>query len=80
MNAIYFDFAKAFDIVPRERLLGKPKSCGISGKVLEWIKAFLSNRSQIVNVNGMKSHPATVLSGIPQGIVLGPIPFCQIYK
>ena len=53
-DTIYFDFAKVFDGVPRERLLGKTKLHGISGKVLEWIKAFLSNRRQIVNVNGMK--------------------------
>ena len=38
MNAIYFDFAKAFDIVPRERLLGKPKLCGINGNVLNGLR------------------------------------------
>ena len=65
MDAIYIDFAKAFDNVSHERLLSKLKSHGINGKVLEWIKAFLSNRRQIVNVNGMKSDPVTVLNGIP---------------
>ena len=75
MDTIYFDFTKAFDSVPHKRLLGELKSYGINGKVLEWIKAFLSNHRQIVNVKGMTSDPATVLSGIPQGSVLGPILF-----
>ena len=75
VDTISFDFAKAFDSVPHERLLGKLKSYGISGQVLEWMKAFLSNHRQIVIVNGMKSDPATVLSEIPQGSVLGPILF-----
>ena len=75
-DTIYFDFAKkAFDTAPNERLLSKLKLQGINGKALEWIKAFLRNRCQIVNVNGMKSDPATVLSGIPQGSVLGSITF-----
>ena len=75
VDTIYFDFAKAFDSVPHKRLLGKLKSYGINGKVLEWIKAFLSNCRQIVNFNGMKSDPATVLSGTLQGSVLRPILF-----
>ena len=58
VDTIYFDFAKAFGSLPQERLLGKLKSYGISGKVLECIKAFLSIRRQIVNFNEMKSDPA----------------------
>ena len=75
MDTIYFDFARAFDSVPHKRLLGKIKSYGVNGKVLEWIKTFLSNCHQIVNVKEMKSDPATVLSGILQSSVLGPILF-----
>ena len=58
VDTIYFDFCKAFNIVPHERLFGKLKLYGISGKVMEWIEASLSNRRQIVNVNEMKSDPA----------------------
>ena len=75
VNTIYFNFAKAFDSVPKGRLLGKLKSYGINGKFLDWIKAFLTH--QIVNFNGMKSDQATVLNGIPQGSVLEHILFVK---
>eukprot|EP00112_Aurelia_sp_Birch-Aquarium-sp1_P011593 Seg2436.1 transcript_id=Seg2436.1/GoldUCD/mRNA.D3Y31 product="LINE-1 reverse transcriptase" protein_id=Seg2436.1/GoldUCD/D3Y31 len=52
LDAVYLDFAKAFDTVPHERLLVKLKGYGIKGKVLEWIRHFLSGRRQRVVVNG----------------------------
>ena len=75
VDKIYFNFAKAFDSVPKARLLGKLKSYGINGKVLDRIKAFLSH--QIVNFNGMKSDQATVSNGIPQSSVLEHILFVK---
>ena len=75
VDVIYLDFKKAFDTVPHERLLVKLAAYGISGKLLNWIQGFLNNRVQHVRVGSERSNQAKVLSGIPQGSILGPILF-----
>ena len=75
IDTIYLDFAKAFDTVPHERLLRKLDGLGVQGKILGWIRSFLSNRTQKVIVDGEESGWRDVISGIPQGSGLCPMLF-----
>ena len=77
-DAVLLDFSKAFDKVDHKILLAKLKAIGIQGPLLNWMSSFLTNRLQYVLVDGAISKPCKVLSGVPQGTVLGPL-FFLIY-
>nr|VZI25368.1 unnamed protein product [Spirometra erinaceieuropaei] len=75
VHAIYIDFKKAFDSVSHQRLLYKLRNAGIRGRLLVWIQSFLAGRSQRVQVGRQQSSDVSVVSGVPQGSVLGPTLF-----
>ena len=77
VDVVYLDFSKAFDKVEHGVLLHKLRDCKVLGKVGVWLARFLdsSTRQQAVVVDGRLSALSKVISGVPQGTVLGPILF-----
>ena len=75
VDILYIDLAKAFDSVSHSKLLYKLEKLGIGGNILEWLSHFLCERLHCVRVKAAKTEYEPVLSGIPQGTILGPTMF-----
>ena len=74
-DSIYLDYAKAFDRVDHRLLILKLKKYSFHPMMIRWISSFLSNRTQEVVVGGGRSCRGDIISGVPQGTVLGPVLF-----
>ena len=72
---VYLDLSKAFDTVDHMILLQKLYQCGVRGCTHDWFTSYLSNRSQFVTYNGVKSDLKNIQCGVPQGSILGPLLF-----
>ena len=75
VDVLYTDFEKAFDKVSHRKLIVKLEGYGFRGKIINWVRSFLSNRRQRVVMGEAESEWRDILSGVPQGSVLGPLLF-----
>jgi Reverse transcriptase (RNA-dependent DNA polymerase)/Endonuclease-reverse transcriptase len=75
VDIFYLDFSKAFDTVPHERLMIKLAAKGVAGEVTDWLRDWLTGRTQRVRVGDELSESQDVESGVPQGTVMGPCLF-----
>ena len=72
---LYIDLAKAFDTVDHKILLNKLSHYGIRGKALSWFENYLNERQQFVKYNNVQSQSKSIICGVPQGSMMGPLLF-----
>lgn len=72
---VFCDVSKAFDRVWHKGLLFKMKQYGVNGNINDWVKSYLTNRTQSVFLGSSVSETKSIKAGVPQGSVLGPLLF-----
>ena len=72
---VFIDYKKAFDLIDHQLLLSKLKALGVNETSLPLFRHYLSGRSQYVNIDRCHSTKRSVMLGVPQGSILGPILF-----
>ena len=80
IGAVYLDLSKAFDTIGHGLLLNKLNTYRVSGKELNWFTDYLFNRTQIVEIENVRSDTEPVYCGVPQGSILGPLLFIVFFN
>lgn len=75
MSCLFLDIRKAFDSVQHELLIYKLRKLGLTDLQLNLFKSYLSNRIQVVCIDGKNSEEHYISTGVPQGSILGPCLF-----
>ena len=75
IRAVLMDLSKAFDCIPHDLVIAKLVAYGFDKKMICYIYSYLKSRKQCVSVNNINSNFKEILSGVPQGSVVGPILF-----
>jgi hypothetical protein len=75
VDAIYFYLSSAFDLDSHTLLLQKLTAYRLSDSYISWLHSYITNVYSVARIHGIYSKPFEVLSGAPQGFVLGPLPF-----
>ena len=70
---VFVDFQKAFDTVNHDILLTRLDRHGIRGPAFDWFQSYLTNRLQFAYILGYDSDQMSVIHGVPQGPVMGPL-------
>ena len=79
-GCVFIDLSKAFDTISHSGLLSKFSTYGVRGTELAWFTDYLFCRSQVVQYKGVLSEPQPILTGVPQGSILGPILFIIFFN
>ena len=77
VGAVLADLPKAFDCIPHDVLIAKRAAYGFSEEALMYILSYLSNRKQCVRINDTYSEFENIITGVPQGSILGPLLFSR---
>ena len=75
IQLLLIDLSSAFDMINHSILTNRIIELGIEGSPLKWLMSFITDRTSFVKINDIISPPTTILKGVPQGSVLGPLLF-----